>query len=884
MTLGRKIGITAFSVLAGLVVVALVAVGFVVFTIQRSFPTLDGEVTASGLHDPVTVQRDDRGIPTIEADDAHDLFFAQGYVHAQDRFWEMDFRRHVTSGRLSELFGASQLPTDKFLRTLGWRNVAEREVDLLSDDAKAYYQAYADGVNAYLADHRGATVSLEYAVLGLQNPDYTIEKWTIADSLAWLKAMAWDLRANLGDETDRALLAGSGYAQDQISDLYPSYPFDENPVIVPELTTDAPAAKASSIGGDAAADDAKGDNGDRGGSGDKGDSGDDAKKGDAAADAATSAPAAIQWKKVDNVIEAASALVGRVGEGVGSNSWVVSGDLTASGKPLLSNDPHLGAAMPSIWHQIGLRCTKVSAACPFDVAGFGFSGVPGVIIGHNTSIAWGFTNLTTDVTDLYLERVKGDKYWRDGKLVPLKIRHETIKVAGGKDVDLEIRTTNNGPIISSVNDDDAAIAQHPSTGSTTDVTEPKKMPDGETAVALKWTALTPGTTAEAIFTLDQAKDFAGFRAAAKQFDVPAQNLIYADTDGNIGYQAPGKLPVRGKGDGSMPQPGWDSDYDWQSYIPFKDLPVSYNPDSGYIVTANNAIVGDDYKYFLTNDWDYGWRAARITDLIQRASADHKLTVQDMRDIQADTAFWIGKKLIITYSDMTVDEPDVQAALDLFDLWDGQNTVDSAAAAYANVLWDELAQDLFTRRDHPAPTGSQSRVFLVVANLLDHPDSSWWTNKKIGVSGQHEMLVKAAKQAYKRLSQLDGSNPNAWQWGDLHQLELTSGTFGSSGIAPIEWLFNRGPYAVGGGPSIVDATGWAIGSGFDVTTVPSMRMVVDLSDFDASTWTNLTGESGHAFHPNYNDQADAWQHIEALPWAFSRKAVKAAATHTLVLEP
>ncbi|WP_343075850.1 penicillin acylase family protein [Microbacterium horticulturae] len=864
MSVGRKIGVTLFSVLAGIVVIAVVAAGFVVFTIQRSFPTVDGQITAAGLNDQVTVLRDDRGIPTIEADTTHDLFFAQGYVHAQDRFWEMDFRRHVTSGRLSELFGESQLATDKFLRTLGWRKVAEQEVELLSDDAKAYYQAYADGVNAYLKDHKGAAVSLEYGILKLQNPDYTIEKWTIADSLAWLKAMAWDLRANLGDETDRALLAGEGYTQDQIDDLYPSYPFDENPVIVPEISTDVPAAKASTIGDE---------------------KGTDTGGGDSAGEGTSTKPSSsIHWKRVDSVIEAASALIGPVGEGIGSNSWVVSGELTATGMPLLSNDPHLGAAMPSIWHQITLRCTKLSDACPFDVSGFGFSGVPGVVIGHNGKIAWGFTNLTTDVTDLYLERIKGDEYWRDGKLEPLKISHETIKVAGAKDVDLEIRSTNNGPIISSVNDDDASIAETPATGSADKVTEPKNMPEGETAVALKWTALTPGTTAEAIFTLDTARDFAGFRAAAAQFDVPAQNLIYADVEGNIGYQAPGKLPIRGKGDGSMPQPGWDSDYDWTGFIPFKDLPVSYNPDDGYIVTANNAIIGDDYKYFLTNDWDYGWRAARITDLISRKSADHKLTVQDMRDIQADTDFWIGKKLITAYSDITVDDKDVQAALDLFDLWDGQNAADSAAAAYANVVWDELTQDLFTRRDSPAPTGSQSRVFLVVDKLLENPDSDWWSNSKIGVSGQRAMLVKAANQAYDRLSKLQGSNPANWTWGGLHTLELTSGTFGSSGIAPIEWLFNRGPFSVGGGSSVVDATGWSIGGGFDVNTVPSMRLVVDLSNFDASTWTNLTGESGHAFHPNYNDQVDAWQHVEALPWAFSPKAVKAAAKHTLVLTP
>ncbi|WP_253941162.1 penicillin acylase family protein [Microbacterium sp. SYP-A9085] len=832
---------TAYGVVAGLVTIALIAAGLVVFTIQRSFPQLDGTVTTPGLHAAVTVLRDDRGIPTITADDTHDLFFAQGYVHAQDRFWEMDFRRHVTSGRLSELFGASQLGTDRFLRTLGWRAVAEKEVDLLSASAKAYYQAYADGVNAYLKGHDGAAASLEYAILGLQNPDYRIQKWTIADSLAWLKAMAWDLRANLGAEIDRALLA-SHYTGAQIDELFPAYPFERNPVIVPTLTTDPPPAQESAV-----------------------------------------RPAAIQWSSVDGVIEAASALLGDVGEGIGSNSWVVSGDLTASGKPLLANDPHLGAAMPSIWHQVGLTCRTVSEECPFDVAGFGFSGVPGVIIGHNRKIAWGFTNLATDVTDLYLEKVQGDRYWRDGKLVPLQIRHETITVAGGRDIDLEIRATDNGPLVSG-SGDYAAIAADPRTTAGGTVGPPAGAPQGETAVALKWTALTPGTTAEAIFTLDAASDFAGFRAAAAQFDVPAQNLVYADVDGNIGYQAPGKLPIRGKGDGRMPQPGWDSAYGWKGFIPFDRLPVSYNPASGYIVTANNAIVGADYPYPLTEDWDYGWRAARIVDLIERTSASRKLTVEDMHRIQGDTGFWMGKKLIAAYNGVAVDDARVRGALQLFDRWDGRNDADSAAAAYANVVWDELVQDLFTRRDAPVPVTGQDRLFLVVDTLLRTPESPWWTNELIGVSGMHEMLTTAATDAYHRLAALQGARPESWSWGRLHTLTLTSGTFGSSGIAPIEWLFNRGPGPVGGGSSVVDATGWLIGKGFDVETVPSMRMVVDLSDLDASTWNNLTGQSGHAFHPNYDDQVAAWQHVRPLPWPFSAMAVQAEATHRLVLTP
>lgn len=848
-SIGRRVAIIAYSVFVGLVILALIAASAVVFTIQRSFPQLDGEKTVPGLTADVTVQRDELGIPTITAETSHDLFYAQGYVHAQDRFWEMDFRRHVTSGRLSELFGESQLETDIFLRTLGWREVAADEVDSLDPTVRAYYEAYAEGVNAYLADHSGAAASFEYAVLGLQNPDYEIEPWTPEDSVAWLKAMAWDLRSNIGDETQRAVAAGS-LTPEQLTETYPTYPFEQNPVIVPVLSeagTPLPASAPASQEGEAIVE------------------------------------AAIDWTEVDDVVEAVSTLIGPIGEGIGSNSWVVSGALTDTGMPLLANDPHLGASLPSVWHQVQLKCARIARDCPFDVAGFGFSGMPGVIIGHNADIAWGFTNLTTDVTDLYLERLQGDQYWRDGQLLPLQTRTETIRVAGGDDVEITVRATENGPLISDASGEYAGIAADPFVGTDGVPSAPENAPEGEYAVSLRWTALEPGTTAAALFAMNQAADFDGFRTAASLFDVPAQNLVYADVEGNIGYQTPGRLPIRGAGDGSLPQPGWDSAYAWQGYIPFEDLPVSLNPDEGYIVTANNAIVGEDYPYQLTRDWDYGWRAARIVEMLERRIASGPLTADDMRAIQADNAMWMGPRLIAAFADIRTGEDGADAALDLLSTWDAQNSAGSAAAAYANVLWDELVQNLFVReREAPAPTGNQGRMFLVVDTLLADPSSPWWDNPGLGVSGRQEMLQRSAADAYARMAESQGDDPDRWEWGDLHALELRSDTFGSSGIAPIEALFNRGPYPVGGGSSVANATGWVLGEGFETVTVPSMRMVIDLGDFDRSRWQQLTGTSGHAFHPNYVDQTEAWQSVELYPWAFTPEAVDATTTHTLTL--
>ena len=863
-SIGRIIGAAVFGIVAGGVVLALIAAGFVVFTIQRSFPQLSGTTVVPGLGDDVTVQRDSLGIPTITAATTDDLFFAQGFVHAQDRFWEMDFRRHVTSGRLSELFGESQLGTDLFLRTLGWRQVAEQEVAELDEASRSYYDAYAEGVNAYLADHDGADASFEYAVLGLQNAGYEIEPWTAADSVAWLKAMAWDLRTNIEDETDRALMSPF-FSAEQIDELYPGFPFGTNPVIVPTISSPTEADPAAAFA-----------SGPLGGGGDPAGS--------------------VQWRRVDSVLDAVDELVGGAGEGVGSNSWVVGGDLTETGMPLLANDPHLGAALPSVWHQVGLKCRTTSPACPFDVSGFSFSGLPGVIIGHNDRIAWGFTNLTTDVTDLYVEKLYGDQYLRDGVLMPLEERTETIAVAGGDDVELPIRSTAHGPIVSGLTDAFTAIADDPfvaGPGGTivaADASAPSAEPadprgEPEYAVALQWTALRAGTTASAIFALNRAQDFEEFRQAAALFDVPAQNLIYADVDGNIGYQAPGRLPIRGAGDGRMPQPGWDSGYDWQGYIPFEELPVAYNPDEGYIVTANNAITGADYPYQLTSDWDYGWRAARIVELIERKAARAPLTADDLRDIHADNEFHVGKRLADAYLDVETGRRGPDAALALLRSWDVQNAADSAAAAYANVLWDQLVTDLFvTGRDQPAPVSDHGRLFLVVDRLLQEPDAVWWTNEKLGLEGREQMLAHVAEQAYDRLVELQGDDLSRWNWGALHALALRSDTFGSSGIPAIEMLFNRGPYEVGGGGSVVNATGWSIGSGFATSTVPSMRMVIDLSDFDDSGWNHLTGTSGHAYHPNYVDQTEAWQRVELTPWAFTPAAVDASTTDTLTLGP
>ena len=847
--LGKVLGV--IGIVALLLVVTVI--GYSAWTVHRSFPQTSGDITLQGLTGTVDVYRDDRGIPDLYADNPADLFYAQGYVHAQDRFWEMDFRRHITSGRLSEMFGKSQVETDTFLRISGWRRVAEQEYALLAPTTKQHLDDYARGVNAYLADHSGASVSLEYAVLGLQNRSYTIEPWTPVDSLAWLKAMAWDLRGNMQQEIERSIVSAQ-VGPGRTAQIFPPYPYDRHRPIVRQ------GAVVNGVWNQDAS--------------------------PAATVVASHIPrvpsASLEvLSRTHAVLGSLDGLLGPHGPGIGSNSWVISGQLTSSGKPLLANDPHLSPSMPSIWYQMGLHCRTVSAQCPYDVAGFTFSGLPGVVIGHNQTIGWGFTNLGPDVTDLYLEKVTSTTYEVAGATKPLDIRTETIKVAGGEDVTVTVRASEHGPLVSDASDEIARVG--------------KDAPDGTSvgartngyAVALRWTALAPGHTADAIDLLDTAQTWETFRRAASLFEVPAQNLVFASKDGTIGYQTPGKIPIRTGYDGKYPALGWDPRQSWTGYIPFDALPNVVNPNDMFVVTANNAAVYRSYPYYLTDDWSYGARSQRITDLVQLATAGGaRMTPDQMRVIQSDTWNENAAFVVPRIKDAKVSGTTKQA-VDLLESWDFTQPADSAAAAYFNVFWKNLLLDTFGDEVPAQYINGGDRWFTVVRNLWDSPNDKWWDDVKdtpTRTENLDDAVLRALNEATNELSTLQGSDPSKWSWGRLHTLTVRNQSLGKSGVGPIEAIFNRGPVVTAGGTSIVDATAWTPTNGYEVDALPSMRMVVDLSDLDGSTWVNLTGSSGHAYNRNYVDQLDAWQSGRTFSWPFTEKAVHAAATDHLVLRP
>ncbi|MEU6068554.1 MULTISPECIES: penicillin acylase family protein [Streptomyces] len=903
---GRKKGRKARLIVLVLVLAIIGGVAYGAYwsisTVRASFPQTTGSITLEGLSGPVDVKRDGNGIPQIYASSDEDLFMAQGYVQAQDRFYEMDVRRHMTSGRLSEMFGKDQVKNDEFLRTLGWDRIAKQEYDSkLSAATKQYLQAYAKGVNAYLEGKDGKDLSLEYAALGFAN-DYQPEQWTPVDSVSWLKAMAWDLRGNMQDEIDRALMT-SRLGPQQIADLYPEYPYGRHKTIVRTGQYNA-ATKTYEQGGAT--------------SGTRATTGTTGTSNPSTAGSALTSQLAGLYKVLDDV----PAAVGVNGQGIGSNSWVVAGNHTITGHPLLANDPHLSASLPSVWYQMGLHCRTVSAKCQYDVTGYTFAGMPGVIIGHNADIAWGMTNSGADVTDLYLEKLSGNGYLYDGKVKPFTSREETIKVAGGESKKIVVRRTADGmPLLSDRDDELVKVGRK----ATVDAAAPDRG-DGY-GIALKWTALQPGTSMDAVFAMDRAGNWNDFRSAAALFDVPSQNLIYADKD-NIGYTLPGKIPTRAQGDdGSVPVPGWESKYRWSGYIKQDELPYEYNPSRGYIVTANQAVVDKDkYPYTLTADWGYGARSQRITDLIEsKIKGDGKISTDDMRQMQLDNSSEIAKLLVPKLLKINLGDKDVRDAQKLLEGWDYTQDADSAAAAYFNAVWRNILKLAFGNKmpkelrvkgqclwvdkiDNTSPVDDDSKVrecgerdadqaqpdggdrwFEVVRKLMDKPDSDWWkapagVGDRPKADNRDELFKRALIDARWELTAKLGKDIDTWSWGRLHRLFLKNQTLGTEGPGILQYVLNRGPWRLSGGEATVNASGWNAAGGYGVVWVPSMRMVVNLADLDKSKWINLTGASGHAYSAHYTDQTGKWAKGELLPWSFSAKAVDGSTSDTLVLKP
>jgi len=807
--------------LAIVLVVGLIGCGYGLFAVRRPWPKTDGTVRVDGLQAETTIIRDSWGVPHIYASNSHDLFFAQGYAHAQDRFWQMEFWRRIGSGRLSEILGDSALEQDRFIRTVGWHRTAAEELERMDAETLTALEAYAEGVNAYISTHK-KRLGLEFTMLGLTGVKFEPEPWTPLDTITWAKVMAWDLGGNMDDELLRTHIAARLGAS-AVTELMPPYP-DDYPVIVPHPLTGASLR--------------------------------------AVPDAAFE-----------------THFLGE-GDDLGSNNWVIAGERTETGMPLLANDPHLGIQMPSIWYEVGLHCEPVGPDCPYNVTGASFPSVPGVIIGHNDHIAWGVTNVGPDVQDLFIEKVNPEnpnQYECEGQWVDMDIVREEITVAGEDDpVVVNVRITRHGPIVNDVvggEEEDWAFGWQP--------------------LAFSWTALEPGTLVHSILLLDRAGNWEEFRDALSYWDVPSQNFVYADVEGNIGYQTPGRIPIRAAGDGSMPVPGWTGEYEWVDYIPFDELPRTFNPAEGYIATANNAVVGPDFPYFITNDWSPGYRARRIVEMIE---ADDSISLADIQTMQGNSSpVWaedVLPHLLVLPAKVSgstaVDEHRLAEALELLRAWDGRVDRDSAAAALFEAFrlhlidltfGDELGEQLLKK--------ARGSAGVVLVDILEpeNEDSHWFDDITTPeVETRDEILLQALEEAVEELTETLGRNMDEWRWGDLHTATFENQSLGKSGIGPIEAIFNRGPFAVDGTIATVNNTGYSMSNPYTVRVVPSYRQIVDLGDLTRSVSMHTTGQSGHPYHTHYDDMIDPWRNIEYHPMLWERADVEADAEGELVLKP
>lgn len=790
----------------GLLVLVLVLGAVGVWWVRNPWPQVAGSLTVAGLEAPVRVVRDEWGMPHIYAENDHDLLFAQGFVHAQDRLWQMEMNRSLGKGTLSAILGAPMVRTDRALRTLGLRQAAEAELAALDGASLALLEAYVAGVNAYLTTH-GNKLPIEYALTG-----YAPQPWTALDTLVWGNVISYSLTDNEGFELLRArLIAEVGEARAQ--ELLP--PYDEGaPLIVPP--------------------EAQGYEGLRG----------------------------VRME----LPEGMAAALAYAGPHWGSNNWVVAGSHTESGKPLLANDTHLGLEIPSLWYQNGLHGGS------FDTVGFSFPGVPLVIIGHNERIAWGVTNMVPDIHDYYLERVDDPvnptRYEYEGAWYPVEVITETIEVSGGAAQQVPLRFTRHGPLVNGI----------------------LRGLDEAEPLSWSWNALRGKGTFAALVALNQAHDWTSFRAALRDWEALSLNFVYADAEGNIGYQATGRIPLRGSAhQGLLPGLGWDAAYDWTGTLPFDDLPTVLNPPTGFIATANHKVVSDAYPHHLSYEWAAPYRAQRIADLIGELAP---LTVEEIAQMQRDS-YSLPAEALRPYLLAVEPASDLERrALAEVEGWDLRNEPDRVGAAIyhtwywfmvRNTVGDELGEEgLEMYLDSPSYANSH---LALLARLLTDPADPWFDDQGTDAQESRDTIIqRSLTDAVDWLAEQHGREVARWTWGRLHTVEFLHFPLGESDIRPLEKIFNSPILPVAGDSFSINAAWYAFDTPFAVTTGPSQRLIVDLGAWDNSRAVLTAGQSAHLFHPHRADMTPRWLsgHSPTLP--FTPAATEANAEGTLTLTP
>ncbi|MGE5815891.1 MAG: penicillin acylase family protein [Acidobacteriota bacterium] len=779
-----------------ILLLVLIAAGAGAWRIWRALPERDGVLRVSGLHQPVVILRDPEGVPHIRAATEADAQFALGYVHAQDRLWQMEFQRRIASGRLSEILGPQAIETDRLMRTIGFARAAVTAAKSLTSETRGLIDAYVAGVNAFIGSHRGTRLPVEFTLMGFEPKDFSAE-----DVLAWHKVMGWSMSTNWREELLRIRLVAR-VGLDGAAQLLPAYT-DGGPVVLPDLLP-PPVAVQPPVQISGALD---------------------------------------RLRRISVAPLADPFVTG------GSNNWVVSGARTATGKPLLANDPHLGTQTPGVWYVAHLTGGSL------DVIGATLPGTPGVVIGHNRRIAWGVTNMMSDVQDFFAERInERDEAETDGRWEPMEVLHERIMVRGAPDVGLRVRITRHGPLLSDLFDE-------------------------RTPLALRWTGHDAvDRTAEAFLRLNRAGSWTEFVAAFGEYHLPMLNFVYADVEGNIGYLGPGALPIR-LGDGRLPLDGSLTANDWRGYVPAEALPRSLNPAQGFIASANNKVVPDSYPYHVSSSWEVPYRAIRITSVLETLT---RATLDDMKRLQTDQhSAQVGRVLPFLLSARPASDRS-RSALSQLKAWNGSIAGDDPVAAifktyYARATWRIFSDDLGLGiwNEYRGYSGDVAKGFDAVARASASP----WCDDVTTAEKEDcpTVLGQALELALQDLELTQGPNQARWRWDRQNDVWFPHLPLQASRL--LRPFFSR--HVRRGGDAFTVNPSMPVR---DQMLVASYRQVIDLSNLDASAFILPLGQSGELLSGHYADLLEDWNEGRYRPLRFSRAVVDAAAEHHLALQP
>jgi len=803
-----------WTVLVVIIILLLAALAWLkFFYLKGPLAVEEGQLNLPQLSAPVNVFTDEYGVPHVYAENEADLFFAAGYIQASERLYKMDIIARAVEGRLAEAFGPDLIPDDEYLRVWGFYRIAKNIVKTMSPESRQLLNSSLAGINAYIDEHQD-DLPVEFKIAG-HKPLH----WTLEHIVGYARLMGHDLcLAWMPEVIFGGVLDKLGEAKAR--ELYPVYP-DTKPYIVPRKPTNFSAVAEDIL----------------------------------------------------NSEQRIRQITGAIGSHIGSNSWVVGGGRTKSGKSILCNDPHLGYSQPPVWFEMHLVGGR------FNVAGVTFAGIPLVVLGQNQYYAWGFTNVMVDDTDFYEEvtdQEHPDQYYYDGQWLDMIIHDELIQVKGADPIHFKVRETRHGPII---NDVHTILKQNDSP-----------------PIAMSWVGNYMTNEIDAFIGLNLAQNWDDFSAAAEKFMIPGQNMIYADVEGNIGWRPAVALPLRAPGTGLVPLPGDDSQWDWQGFVPFDEMPYLYNPDQGYIATANNKTIGDEFPYYISAYWEPPARAERINEMLQVPGK--KYTVADMQAIQNDVlsahARDLTPDLLQLIDPAALKTPALQGAYDALKDWDYVMGKHAPAAAIFNTLWVKFAYNLYgDEMDQIGPAFKEG--FFKLANisirnsiyLLEQlPGSSWFDDVSTPdiVETPAMIVQRSLEQAVADLVDRFGKDPANWDWGVMHTL---THEHPMAKIKALDWLLdlNVGPFPAGGNGTTVNNMQYRMNDPYDVVLGPSVRHIYDFADFEKGSLSVLpTGQSGNPASPHYRDQAELFNTGQYRSFPIDEQTIKQAGYKHLVMSP